>query len=194
MVLVREQIRFFSQLLRHPLQVGALLPSSRLLAESMMKMAGVNRASSVVELGSGTGVVTEVIQCALPPGATFFAIEINPVFVQETRRRCPSVTVHQRSAIDLPQLLKEEGVGNVDTIISSLPWAGFSYEEQDRILEAIIQSLVRGGRFVTFTYLSSLLLPAGRRFHRELQRRFDHLQKSPILWRNIPPAIVYCAW
>lgn len=194
MVLVREQVRFFSQFLRHPFQVGALLPSSRLLATCMVKMSGITRASSVVELGSGTGVVTEVIRCALPPGATFFAIEVNPVFVQATRNRCPLVTVYQRSAVDLPQLLTEEGVEKVDTIISSLPWASFSYEEQDRILEVITHALAVGGEFITFMYSASPFLPAGRRFHRELQRRFDHLQKSPLVWRNIPPAIVYRAW
>jgi phosphatidylethanolamine/phosphatidyl-N-methylethanolamine N-methyltransferase len=37
------------------------------------------------------------------------------------------------------------------------------------------------------------MLPAGRRFRRTLEQRFERVEARPIVWRNAPPALVYRA-
>jgi phospholipid N-methyltransferase len=79
----------------------------------------------------------------------------------------------------------------VDCILSGLPWAAFPEQLQDRLLEEACKNLAPQGFFVTFAYLQGLLLPAGRRFARKIRGRFTHVEKSPVVWRNLPPAFVY---
>jgi len=44
---------------------------------------------------------------------------------------------------------------------------------------------------VTFTYVTSLALSSGKRFRSFLERSFGRVRLSPVIWRNLPPAIVY---
>ena len=34
-------------------------------------------------------------------------------------------------------------------------------------------------------------IPAGRRFRGQLNESFSHVESSPTVWRNLPPAFVY---
>jgi phosphatidylethanolamine/phosphatidyl-N-methylethanolamine N-methyltransferase len=35
-------------------------------------------------------------------------------------------------------------------------------------------------------------LPASRRFRQRLERHFKRVETTPIVWRNLPPAFVFC--
>jgi phospholipid N-methyltransferase len=48
-----------------------------------------------------------------------------------------------------------------------------------------------GGYFTTFAYLQGLLLPAGQRFKKLLNKSFRQVTVSRVIWANVPPAIVY---
>lgn len=84
-------------------------------------------------------------------------------------------------------------MGCCDAIVSSLPFASFEGGTQDAILSEVLEALTDEGRFVTFTYLHSCYLPAGRHFREKLFQRFGHVDVSPIVWKSLPPAYVYCA-
>ena len=60
---ILEICRFFFRYLRNPSGVGAVCPSSRFLARKMVGSAKgvVGKNDVVVELGSGTGAITEFI-------------------------------------------------------------------------------------------------------------------------------------
>jgi phosphatidylethanolamine/phosphatidyl-N-methylethanolamine N-methyltransferase len=76
-------------------------------------------------------------------------------------------------------------------MISGLPWAAFPLALQEEVLDAVVAALRPGGRFTTFAYLQGTLLPAGRRFRRRLDEHFCEVRRSPVVWRNFPPAFVY---
>ncbi len=103
MTSIRDSLAFLREYLRHPLQIGALAPSSHALAKVMIDAAGVRDAASIVELGSGTGIFTEHIEKAKKSSASFCVFEINDKFVRQTRDRCPDVTIYQESASKLPK-------------------------------------------------------------------------------------------
>ena len=184
---------FLRQFVRAPTRVGALAPSSRHLADEMMRAADVSSASVVIEMGPGTGVFTERLAADLSPGSRFFALEINPRFVEATRRRCPGVIVHDDSATNARLHLENIGEKHCDLIVSSLPWATFRPSLQAEILDTIVDVLKPGGRLLTFAYLQGLALPSGQRFRKALDARFAAVKKSPMVWRNVPPAFVYSA-
>lgn len=186
-------LQFLLHFLGHPIKTGAVAASSRRLAEVITNAAELATARTVVEFGCGTGVFTERIAAKLPPGAVFFALEINPQFVQAAQRRCPGVPVIRDSARNAGKHLDSFGRPQCDRIVCGLPWASFSEPQQDDLLSAIGSILAPGGLFLTFAYLQGLLFPAGSRFRRKLLTRFEQVTTTPTVWRNLPPAFVYCA-
>ncbi len=175
-----------------PAKVGSVVPSSRVLAEAIVQDAEVSRADVVLEYGPGTGVFTEHILGALKPGAAFAAIELNPRFAAAFQARYPRVTLFEDSIVNVETLCRRAGMAPVDCIVSGVPWAMFPHAQQVRCLEAMMRVLKPGGRFLTFTYLhSQVMVPGARRFSRLLPNYFQTVSRSPVVWRNFPPAFIY---
>ncbi len=107
------------------------------------------------------------------------------------KHRFPDVDIHNSSASEVDTHLKNAGVKHVDAIVSGLPWAGFSDKQQDDILEKTLLVLREEGVFITFAYLHGLVLPGGIKFKKKIKRLFSQVTISPVIWENIPPAIVY---
>lgn len=183
--------RFLLEFIRHPLNTGAIAPSSRALARAMVRGLGLEDASVVVEYGPGGGAFTGEILACLRPGTLFVAIENNEVMYRDFRVRFPHVNACHDSAANVAAILETLGARQADCIVSGLPWASFGEELQDALLGATHGVLRDGGRFATFAYLQGLLLPAGRSFKRKLGRHFADVERTPVCWRNLPPAFVY---
>jgi phosphatidylethanolamine/phosphatidyl-N-methylethanolamine N-methyltransferase len=186
-------IQFLKQFVFHPTKTGAIAPSSKGLADLITDAADLSNVSAVIEFGSGTGVFTEKILQKIPEDAKFFALETNSDFVEATRNRCPAALVHHDSATNAKKYLNELGINDCDCVICGLPWASFSEDLQNELLDTIVDVLKPGGRFLTFAYLQGLLLPAGMRFKKKLSTRFKEVTKTRTVWQNLPPAFVYCA-
>lgn len=189
---------FLLEFLRNPTQIGAVAPSSKHLARRMVNHLDLREAGVVIEYGPGTGAFTGFIRRRIGPGTTFLAIEVNPECVRLVRTRHTGVRVRQGSVADVERFLADEGIdprgrdgqGSVDYIISGLPWASFPEQLQRSILEPSRRVLRPGGQLVTFGYHIGRLLPAGQRFYSMLPSYFASVQRSRVIWRNIPPAFV----
>lgn len=189
---------FLRQFLRSPGTVGAIAPSSPRLAARMVDAVDFSRAGVVLEYGPGTGAFTGAILSRLRPGAKFVAIELNPRYADILRNRHPGARVVTGSAADVESICRAEGIagGNdtaasVDAVLSGLPWASFSDELQDQLLTPMLRVLKPGGVFVTFGYHIGTFLPAGRRFYAKARRLFSKVEKSELVWLNLPPAYVF---
>lgn len=182
---------FFRAFLRNSGHVGAIAPSSEVLAGLMVDWIEWDEIGSVVEFGPGTGVFTEAIAERMRPGTKAFAIERDPELAAISRKRCPGIPVREGCVSDVKAFCEDSGIDRVDAIICGLPWAAFSPEMQDRYLEAMFEVLPPGGKFATFAYWQGLALPAGRRFRAFLRENFREVEQSPTAWRNLPPAFVY---
>jgi phosphatidylethanolamine/phosphatidyl-N-methylethanolamine N-methyltransferase len=188
-----NNLTFLLQFITAPKIIGAVLPSSPQLSEVITSWVDLKNADSVVEFGPGTGAFTGTIKRKLKSGATFIAIEINPEMVKILGRNFPDVTVYNDSVLNTASYLTKHGHGKTDCIISGLPWAIFSDEEQTQILDIVSENLKAGGQFVTFAYLHGMMLPSGRRFRKKLSDKFPEVTCSKIVWQNFPPALVYQA-
>ena len=187
--MIRNSLTF--QFLKNPFSVGAVCPSSPQLAEEITTFAGLESASSIAELGPGTGALTGAILEKKNPEACFFAVELNLSVLETFRKKFPSVTVYNESAANLREIARREKVEALDAVISGLPWAAFPAPLQDELLSAISSSLADHGCFSTFTYIHCPLLPAGRRFREKLSCYFPRVEVSSMVWKNLPPAFVY---
>jgi phospholipid N-methyltransferase len=186
-----EGRRMLEAFVRKPTRTGAVLPSSRQLAELMVEGMGLEAARTVVELGAGTGVFTRRIAECIRKDAFVLAFEIDPALATELIGVIPGVHIVNDSAERITDHLQAAGHTAADTILSGLPWAIFSRELQERLLTAVVAALRPGGRFATFAYVPAAYFPPGRRFRALLNDRFPRVETTRIVWRNVPPAFVY---
>lgn len=189
--MVQSRIQFLREFVAHPSKVGAVAPSSRFLATTLIHDFDLAHADVVVEFGPGTGAFTKHILQQIGVETSFLAVELRENFVKRLKERFPTLDVHHGSAEDTPQLLTQRGLGKADYVLSGLPWASFPHDLQERLLTAAIESLKPGGRFATFAYTAAAWTPKARGFRSMLHERFAEVEMSRTVWRNVPPAFVY---
>lgn len=187
----RDLLTFVSSAVRSPGVIGAVAPSGRPLSDLLASVAPVRANATVVELGPGTGVVSQALRRRLPPGARHVAVELDPGMAAHLTRTRPWLEVVEGDAKDLQKLLADVGITHVDTVVSGLPWTLFSRGAQQMIMEQVSRVLVPGGVFTTFAYRHVTLLPAQRHFRELLEQSFDEVRVTPTVWLNVPPALCY---
>ncbi|MCY1061864.1 L-histidine N(alpha)-methyltransferase [Nannocystis sp. SCPEA4] len=196
---MRAAWRFFLNGWRDWDQTASFVPSSRFLVDALVQGADLGRARSVVELGTGTGTVTEKLLAAMRPDARLYGVEIDGPLLEATARRLPDprlVAIHG-SAADLAEHLAAAGEhGKVDAIVSCLGMSLLPPELRDAIIDSAARVLAPGGVFVQYGYLHAhvIVYSTSRgfsQFHlgRYLGRYFAE-QRRQIVVPNIPPAEV----
>jgi phosphatidylethanolamine/phosphatidyl-N-methylethanolamine N-methyltransferase len=179
----RHRAVFFKSWLQDPFHVASITPSSRRLARLMA--TGLEPGARVVELGAGTGTLTEAILERGVRPEDLYLVEQHQLFVDVLRERFPGATVIQTDAAALVDALGELR-GEVDYVISGLPIVWFNKEKKTKILNEAFALLRPEGRYQQFTYLGPP--PVGSRLLTQLGLRATLLGVSPI---NLPPAFVY---
>lgn len=171
---------FLRQLLRNPVRVSAIAPSSRILARAMA--AGIGpQTGRVVEFGPGTGRLTDAILAAGLPPENLTCFELDPAFASHLRARLPAVTLLQAGAETAPQSVPP----GVARVISGLPLLSMPRTLREAIVGAAFQILAPGGTYVQFTYGSKPPLDPG-----QMARLGLKVALGPKIWRNLPPARV----
>ncbi len=173
----------------HQKTTGAICPSSSHLAEAMTGN-GLSFSGCVVELGPGTGAITEKILAKISHDCIFFALEINPVFSAKLKEKFPGARVYSDSAENIQKYLQKHNFQQCDAVLSSLPWTFFDQPTLQKIFGSIYSSLSADGKMITYSYLHGLILPSRRRFENLLHQHFPDVKKK-IIWKNMPPAMVY---
>lgn len=188
-----HRIGFFRQFLKAPKELGTCFTSGKGLVKALTSDMGLESAKAVVELGPGSGPLTERIVHLIPAGAVFFTVESNAGLVELLRTRFPTVTTYHDDALNVSAIAKQHGVqpGTVDAVVSSLPFLLFDDDLQDRMLGAIAKVLRPGGRFSMVTYRPERIMTSARDFRRRMERHFAKVERAAFVPTNIPPAHVY---
>ena len=101
--------KFIKQSMSHPQQVGALCASSRPMGMTMTDAIGIEEANSIVEIGPGDGVFTQVICERKTADADVMVVEINPDFCEILSERFPDVKVKNGCASVVTWIRKFKG-------------------------------------------------------------------------------------
>ena len=168
----------------NPQRTGSVAPSSPQLAAAMACWLPHDRESFVLELGPGTGAVTQaLIEHGLREDR-LVAIEHNPKMAEMLREKFPRAQIITGDAWDLDELLRDcdEPVENVGAVISSLPLLNFPPAEAEILARKIQAILEPEGKWVQYSY------HLGNARHKSASR-FQRLS-SKIVWLNFPPARV----
>lgn len=179
-------------MLKRPRQIGALVPSSAFLARAMVEILELKPDQRVLEIGPGTGVISQRIIAKISRPENYLGVEINEEFYQGLCRRFPQSRFVHGSAIDLKSILKQYNFENVEVVVSTLPWAIVPIGPRTKMLQEIKDAMKPDGLFCTFTYVPVLCMPHGLLFYRTLRKTFEKVVAEKIVWRNFPPAYVVC--
>lgn len=174
--LLNHQIRYMKRFVLSPRTFGSLAPSSTWLCNRMLRLADLDKAMVIAELGAGDGVLTQRLLKCLAPGAELDAYEIQPDMagmLQQIADNDTRLTVLSQSAQQL--------VRNYDVIFSCLPLLSFPVLLRLQILRQVRARMNPGGCLIQFQY--------SRLSERFLSRYFRWSREYEVL--NFPPAWVY---
>lgn len=181
-------IEFVKAAIKRPMEVSTIFPTSPFLADLLLSNVPFGQPGAIVEVGCGTGAITGPILARIPSPSPYLGIEISHEMVSYLRARFPQTRFEQASANQVAELT---GDHKARAVISSLPWTVFPAELQDSTMSSIRRALAPSGVFVTYVCLNAAWYPKARRFSRLLRSTFARVERTPIEWRNIPPAFVY---
>jgi phosphatidylethanolamine/phosphatidyl-N-methylethanolamine N-methyltransferase len=178
-----DEVRFLRSWIERPLSIGAVTPSGKMLARAMARHVDPDSNGPVVELGPGTGPVTEaLVQAGVAP-SRLVLVEFNPGFCRILKTRYPDATLVQGDAYSLRRLLEALLIQPAAAVVSGLPLITKPIKMRLRLIRDAFDLMVPGAPFVQFTY--SVASPLPRRlggFSAEASER---------IWMNIPPARVW---
>jgi len=178
-VRIEDEVRFFKTWATSPLKMGAVTPTSRALADVMVKHARPDPAGHVLETGPGTGVVTEALLRAGIPAGRIVTVEYDRGFYKLLRERFPNVNVLHGDALDLDRVLGEFRDTRFSAALSGIPLLNLPKAKRAPYLEGLLDRLVPGG---VVTQLSYSLMPPQEAIPGRLK-----VSKSRWVTHNFPP-------
>lgn len=185
-VRIADEARFFRSWLDNPAIAGAVSPSGPFLARMMARYVDPLKTGPVVELGPGTGAITEaLLQRGIAPGRLYL-VEFDPGFCALLKRRFPGVHVIRGDAYNLTEALGTRLRRAPAAIVSSLPLLLKPEIQRLALLADAFHCMIPDGCFVQFTYGPLSPIP------RDKASALDfHVEASPQVWWNLPPARVW---
>lgn len=180
----KERALFFKQLVKNPRSLGAVMPSSKALGEFISRQLRIVPGSYFVEIGAGTGSLTQALLRAGIEPKCLYVVELDPYLSAFLKTRLPEdVHVMTGDARDLEHLLPAHVLGCVEAVISGIPMVNLNAQTQWDLIQASFRVMREGGDFLQFTYSPLSPLPA-KKMGLD-QKRVGHV------FKNFPPATVW---
>ncbi len=179
---LEDEARFLKSWLENPLKTGAVAPSGKALAAKMAASIDPVVPGPIVELGPGTGPVTQALLARGIAPERLFLVEYSADFAKLLRNRFPAVNVIQGDAYALAETLADHIDEPIAAIVSSLPLLTRPDKQRTHLLQTAFNMMLPGSPFVQFTYMNSSPVPLSSSFEATVSRR---------VWKNLPPARVW---
>ena len=178
-----DEMRFIRTWFENPLSTGAVMPSSKALARTMASYVDPTSTGPVIELGPGTGPVTEaLVQRGVDP-KRLILVEFDADFARLLRTRYPAATVVQGDAYRLKRLLGDTVREPAAAMVSGLPLVTKPLRTRLRLMSDALSLLAPGAPFIQFTYAPVPPIPRGL--------AGISSESSETIWLNLPPARVW---
>jgi len=178
-----DEVRFIRSWFERPLTMGAISPSGKLLARTMASYVDPSIRGPVIELGPGTGPVTEaLVEQGVDP-SRLVLIEFNPDFCRLLRTRYPDATVIRGDAYSLRRMLGSMLEQPAAAIVSGLPLVTKPLKTRVRLIREAFRLMQPNAPFVQFTYAVMPPIPKAL--------TGVSTEASERIWMNVPPARVW---
>jgi phosphatidylethanolamine/phosphatidyl-N-methylethanolamine N-methyltransferase len=178
-----DEVRFLRSWIEKPLHMGAVMPSGRILARTMAQYVDSNSDGPVIELGPGTGAITNALIAQGVDQKRLVLVEYNPGFCVLLRDRYPQATVVQGDAYALRDSLWNVLSVPASAVVSGLPLVTKPMLTRLKLIRDAFVAMAPGSPFVQFTYSVAPPIP------RSLPG--VSTEASERIWMNLPPARVW---
>ena len=184
---VSQLLLFARNFVKHPNNIGWMLPSSPFVVDSVLKQVDWDKARVIVEYGPGVGTFTTRMLERMRPDATLVALETNDEFVKflGASLRDPRLRLMHESAADIDVVLARLGLTHADYVISGIPFKTLPHVLRDIIVRKTYSVLRPKGSFLVYQ-LSSAVLPY-------LEQVFGAVSREVELLNIMPARLFYCA-
>lgn len=177
-----DEVRFLRSWIEKPLHMGAVMPSGKVLARTMARYVDTHSSAPVIELGPGTGAITDALIAHGVAEERLLLVEFDPGFCALLRERYPQATVIQGDAYNLDQTLSELKEPAA-AMVSGLPLVTKPMMIRMKLMRDAFLKLEPGAPFIQFTYSVAPPIPKSL--------PGIHTQASERIWMNLPPARVW---
>ena len=163
--------------------MGAVMPSSKLLARTMAQYVDVESEGPVIELGPGTGAITSALIDHGVDQKRLVLVEYNPSFCALLRDRYPQATIVQGDAYALRDSIWDVLKVPASAVVSGLPLVTKPMLTRLKLIRDAFMALAPGAPFVQFTYSVAPPIPKSL--------PGVSTEASERIWMNLPPARVW---
>ncbi|MBN8967442.1 MAG: methyltransferase domain-containing protein [Rhizobiales bacterium] len=177
-----DEVRFLRSWIEKPLHMGAVMPSGKILARTIAQYVDLESQGPVVELGPGTGAITDALIAHGVDQARLVLVEYDPGFCALLRERYPQASVIQGDAYHLDTTLAALK-DSVAAVVSGLPLVTKPMLTRLKLLRDSFGRLTPGAPFIQFTYSVAPPIPKSLPGVKT--------QASERIWMNLPPARVW---
>jgi phosphatidylethanolamine/phosphatidyl-N-methylethanolamine N-methyltransferase len=147
-----DNARFIRSWLENPRLIGAVSPSGRALAKAMASYVDVAGDGLIVELGPGTGPVTQALLARGVAPHRLVLVEYEHRFCHLLGERFPGVSIIQGDAYGLKATLQDKIRGKIAAVVSSLPLLVRPERDRIELLHQAFELMGPEGLFIQFTY------------------------------------------
>jgi phosphatidylethanolamine/phosphatidyl-N-methylethanolamine N-methyltransferase len=177
-----DELRFLKSLVARPRAIGAIAPSSPALARKIALQIDPAWPGAVLELGPGTGVVTDALIARGIPADRLIVVEADPDLAQLMRQRFPTLRVIEGDAFDLDRSLPREAGDPLAATVSGLPLLNFPPAKRRALIISALTRMPPGRPFVQFSYGFTAPVPADSEIS---------VEQAGLVLANLPPARIW---
>ena len=181
-----KNIQFIKESLKSLKEVGTILPSSKFVIEKMVEPINFEKKLTILELGSGSGVITKKLLEKMSCDSQLICFETNKTFYQELKKiNNKKMILINESAEMMESYLNEFDIDNVDYIVSSVPLVSLPKETTNKILSVSVEILGKRGKLIQLQY-TKLLDKRLKSYYNQIDIQFTS--------KNYLPAFIYTCY
>jgi phosphatidylethanolamine/phosphatidyl-N-methylethanolamine N-methyltransferase len=180
---IGDELRFVKTFATSPLKMGTFTPSGRALAAAMVDYATIDPAGWTLEIGPGTGAVTQVlIDRGIRPDRLVL-IEYDADFCRLLEERFPGAIIVKGDALDLDRALGRFAETRFSAVLSGIPLLNLPKAKRFPYIESALDRLLPGGNVtqLSYSFLTPLDFVPGRLA----------VERSKWITANFPPGRIW---
>ena len=178
-----SKIDFFKTFIKDR-DVASVTPTSLHCVKKVCTNIDFSRDIVLVEYGPGDGVFSRFILDLMTPGSKMILVELNKDFYTHLKETLPDprVEIHNIRAGDVLSVLNPSLIGEVDYVLSGIPFSFLEKTRKKIVLKATKTILKEGGVFLAYQTSGHLKKP--------VMEVFGNLETEREIL-NLPPYLIY---
>lgn len=180
---IEQDLRFLKGWIRSPSGVGSVTPTGKAVAGTMASLIPNDSDLPVLELGPGTGVITEaLIERGIKP-EKIVSIEYSQDFFHYLKKNFPGVNFLHGDGFKAAEVLSDTPWKQFCGVIGAIPLLNFPKKTRAKLIADCLELVEPGGAFVQLSYG---LRPPSPSVPGKIS-----IEATDWIVKNVPPAKVY---